>query len=139
MKNRLFTYRLKIAQLVLFAVVLLICSQAVAEITDISASQARALIMERGSNPKFTILDLRTPPEFGQGHIQGALLIDYTSPEFKARLDRLDKTGSYMVYCRSGNRSRRALKTFADLGFTDIYHMNRGILQWKAEGYPLFP
>lgn len=112
-------------------------SLAFGAVTDISAQEAQTLIAQNSGNTEFTILDIRTPPEFAQGHITGAVLIDYTTPQFKSQLDQLDKTKTYLVYCRSGNRSGRALEIFRQLGFNDIYHLKRGINEWQAKGFQL--
>jgi rhodanese-related sulfurtransferase len=98
-----------------------------------------ALIAAHQGDPGFVILDIRTPAEYAQGHIVGALSIDYYSPRFKSALDRLDRGKAYLVYCRSGNRSKRALEIFDELGFTRIYHMKGGIIDWQTQGYKLEP
>ncbi|MBI5550325.1 MAG: rhodanese-like domain-containing protein [Desulfobacterales bacterium] len=112
---------------------------AVANINEYSATEAQALIAAHQGNPDFLILDIRTPAEFAQGHIAGAVSIDYYSPQFKSILDRLDRGKTYLVYCRSGNRSKKALKIFDELGFTQIYHLSGGILDWTAKAYKLVP
>jgi rhodanese-related sulfurtransferase len=127
------------ALLVLLVLLLGGIGAAVANIKEFSATEAQALIAEHQGDSGFFILDLRTPAEFGQGHIAGALSIDYYSPQFKSALDRLDRGKTYVVYCRSGNRSKKALKIFDDLGFASIYHMSGGILDWQAKGYKLEP
>ena len=66
------------------------------------------------------ILDVRTPAEFSAGHLDGALNIDVQSAEFDALVSQLDPEGSYIVYCRSGNRSTQAIDRMAALGFTDL-------------------
>ena len=108
-------------------------------ITSVSAQEAKLLIDKHQDDSDFVILDIRTPFEFQQGHIQGALLIDYRNPQFKEVLGRLDRSKTYLVYCRSGNRSGRALDIFSNLGFEQIYHLSRGILEWQAERLALVP
>ena len=66
------------------------------------------------------ILDVRTPDEFSAGHLDGAVNIDVQSAEFDALVSQLDPEGSYLVYCRSGNRSAQAIDRMAALGFTDL-------------------
>ena len=112
---------------------------AVANINEFSATEAQALIAAHQGDSGFVILDIRTPGEFAQGHIAGALSIDYYSPQFKSAIDGLDRGKTYLVYCRSGNRSQKALKIFDELGFTKIYHMKGGILDWQAKGYTIEP
>jgi rhodanese-related sulfurtransferase len=62
------------------------------------------------------VIDVRTPDEFAAGHVDGALLIDISAPDFQARIADLDPSGSYLVYCRSGNRSAQAVATMRDAG-----------------------
>ena len=66
------------------------------------------------------IIDVRTPAEFAGGHLDGAVNIDIQSPEFVNQIDGLDRNGSYVVYCRSGNRSGMAMAQMLDMGFTDV-------------------
>lgn len=106
------------------------------EITNLSAQEAYSLIQEKMDNPDFKIIDVRTPDEFNSGHVKGAINIDYNSDTFRDTLAKLDKAGEYLVYCRSGNRSSGAVKVMEELGFTTIYHMGGGIIDWSAEGLP---
>ncbi len=66
------------------------------------------------------IIDVRTPAEFTGGHLDGAVNIDIQSPDFASQIDALDRNGSYVVYCRSGNRSGMAMTQMLDMGFTDV-------------------
>ncbi len=66
------------------------------------------------------IIDVRTPAEFAEGHLDGAVNIDVQSADFDARISALDPDGSYVVYCRSGNRSSQAIDRMTGLGFTDM-------------------
>jgi len=83
------------------------------------------------------ILDIRTPAEFQSGHLQGAVNVDYYAKDFEDSLKKLDKNAQYLVYCRTGNRSSSALKKMHKLGFTKVWHMSRGIEDWKGTGLPL--
>lgn len=87
--------------------------------------------------PKPVILDVRTPEEYAGGHLVNAILIDFYSDDFRAKLDQLDKSQVYLVYCRSGNRSGQALNIMKKLGFKKAYHMAGGIVRWVAEGLPV--
>lgn len=104
---------------------------------DVSADSAFKIIKEHAGDPEFVILDVRTPGEFRDGHIEGARLLNFRSADFRSRLDSLDRDKTYVLYCRSGNRSRGALMLMLALGFQHIYHMNRGILEWQAKELPL--
>ncbi|WP_319584330.1 rhodanese-like domain-containing protein [uncultured Pseudodesulfovibrio sp.] len=103
-------------------------------VSAVTAAQAQAELV---ADPDILVLDIRTPPEFAEGHIQGARNIDFMSADFAKRLEKLDPNAKYLVYCRSGNRSAQAMKTFARLGFNRIIHMSRGIKDWQGQGLPL--
>jgi rhodanese-related sulfurtransferase len=83
------------------------------------------------------ILDVRTPEEFNEGHIERALNIDIYGDEFGAKILELDPTKNYGVYCRSGKRSLDASNFMESNGFKDIHHLKDGILSWLADGKPV--
>lgn len=66
------------------------------------------------------VLDVRTPEEYAAGHLKGAKLLDLTSGEFEAALPSLDAAATYVVYCRSGNRSGQAVALMEKAGFTAV-------------------
>jgi phage shock protein E len=65
------------------------------------------------------VLDVRTPEEFGDGHLEGARNLPLAD-DFAAAVARLPRDGSYVLYCRTGNRSAQAAQIMAGLGFTDV-------------------
>lgn len=83
------------------------------------------------------LLDVRTPDEFGQGHLKGALNVDIRDAVFKQRIANLDKTKPVFVYCLAGSRSAEAVKALQQQGFTEIYDLKGGILKWGAAEKPL--
>ena len=83
------------------------------------------------------ILDVRTPDEFAEGHIDGAIMIDFYEADFSARLAELDPDVPYLIYCRSGNRSGQTRALLEDLGFTDVADVDGGVLAWTDAGLPL--
>ena len=129
MKN---TTKTLIASAMLGAVILAGCSSSSASIETVSPEAAATVIAEESSE---VILDIRTPQEFSEGIIDGAINIDFYEPTFAAELDALDKDAHYVVYCRSGNRSGQAMSTFEDLGFTNITEIDGGIVNWYNTGH----
>ena len=83
------------------------------------------------------IIDVRTPEEFAGGHLPGARLIDISASDFVSRIEVLDRSATYFVYCRSDNRSGQATALMADLGFDSIYELEGGTVAWLASGRPL--
>ena len=59
--------------------------------------------------------------------------------DFEKKIRALDRKKSYLVYCRTGNRSRKATVAMEALGFRAIFHMNEGIVKWKQQNLPLTP
>jgi rhodanese-related sulfurtransferase len=107
------------------------------QVQDVTSQEAFDLIQENHGNPDFIILDVRTSSEFHDGHIEGALNIDVNLPSFSEELEQLDRNATYLVYCRSGSRSRTALRIMDDLGFTSAYHLANGITEWVDAGLPV--
>lgn len=67
-----------------------------------------------------TVVDVRTPEEYDAGHLPGARNIDVSADDFESRIEALDPAESYVVYCRTGNRSAAAVRTMLDAGFDDV-------------------
>jgi len=79
------------------------------------------------------ILDVRTPDEWNDGIIPGAITIDYYKGQgFIDEVEQLDKSKNYYVYCRSGARSGNACGILNQLGFENAYNLSGGILQWSG-------
>lgn len=87
--------------------------------------------------PDVIILDVRTPEEFNAGHIANAININLEGSDFSSEVSKLEKNATVAVYCRSGNRSGVATEQMAELGFTDMYDMQGGIVDWEAAGGPV--
>jgi len=104
---------------------------------DITPEEAFNLIKENQGSPDFVIIDVRTPEEFAGGHIENAINIDYYSDTFRDDLNKLDKNKTYLIYCRSGNRSGKALDIIEESDFLEAYNMLGGITAWQAEGLPV--
>jgi|688.fasta_scaffold569482_2 rhodanese-related sulfurtransferase len=84
------------------------------------------------AKPDVVVLDVRTPGEVSEGIINGStMFIDYNSSDFEQQLDGLDKSKTYLVYCRSGNRSGKACHTMLDKGFKQVYNLDGGISAWS--------
>ena len=104
-------------------------------IEDITPQEAFTLIQNNQNNPDFVIIDVRTPQEFAEEHIENAINMDYYSETFRDELNNLDKNKTYLVYCRSGKRSGNALDIMKELNFREAYNIG-GIIEWKAAGLP---
>jgi thioredoxin 1 len=101
--------------------------------TDLSPSEFSKQLSET-ENP--TILDVRTPGEFGEGHIQNALNIDWNGASFDAQVSKLDKNKTVFVYCLSGGRSGSAARQLRSNGFKNVLELDGGMMAWRSVGLP---
>jgi len=97
----------------------------------IDPARGEALVAEGA-----VLIDVRTPAEFEEGHIEGAMLASLESGDFEAQLEDLDPSSSYVLYCRTGNRSARAAALMVERDFEQVYDMG-GIIEWEASGRPV--
>jgi len=83
------------------------------------------------------LIDVRTTAEFDSGHIPGAIHLDYQAPDFSEKVAALDRTAVYLVYCRGGVRSARAMQIMQRMGFSRVYNLQGGLNRWQADGRPI--
>ena len=106
---------------------------AASECTTLEPREFADLVAEDG----VVLLDVRTPEEFAEGHLDGALNIDVSSPDFPAQIAELDPAATYAVYCRSGNRSQTAMTLMAEAGIDNTADLGGGIGAWAQAGLPI--
>jgi rhodanese-related sulfurtransferase len=106
-------------------------------VIDINPRQAFDLIQKNQGRADFIILDVRTPAEYGSGRIAGAVNIDVGAASFGETVGKLARPATYLVYCRTGVRSRQASDIMVSLGFQNVYNMTGGITDWQAAGFPV--
>ncbi len=83
---------------------------------------------------KSQILDVRTPEEVAEGHLADATTVNFLSPDFTSQVAGLNKKGTYLLYCRSGARTRKAADAMQKMGFKHVYMLEGGITAWKEAG-----
>ncbi|WP_339657519.1 rhodanese-like domain-containing protein [uncultured Maribacter sp.] len=79
---------------------------------------------------KVILLDVRTPQEFAQGHINGAINIDWFSDDFNAQVAEIDKDETIYVYCKKGGRSLKSQIRLKELGFLHVINLEGGYDQY---------
>lgn len=89
------------------------------------------------NDPGTVLIDIRTPQEFAEGHIPGALNLDFYASGFEAELNAMDKTKTYLIYCRSGNRTGQALALMNRLGFSKVINLQKGIIDWTGNMFAI--
>ena len=96
------------------------------EIPTWTVDQVRDFIREHDPET-FTLLDVRQPEEYAEGHLPGARLIPVG--ELHARVSEVPRTDNpTIVYCRSGMRAGKDTAFLLQAGFTDVRNMAGGIL-----------
>ncbi len=96
---------------------------------QITPEQAKTIM---DTETDYIIIDARTAEEFTEGHIQGAVLLDYEDVKLKAHVVLPDKEQLILVYCRSGRRSKIASEELVKLGYTNVKEFG-GIIDWPYE------
>ncbi|GAB3832358.1 rhodanese-like domain-containing protein [Pontibacter rugosus] len=98
---------------------------------NLNATEVKQLL---ASEQDIIVLDVRTPYEFQDGHLEGAVNIDYTSPDFEQEIAKLDTAATYLLYCKSGNRSSRATAVMKRNSFNNLYNATVGFDALQAAG-----
>ena len=101
--------------------------------SSIDSKEAYGLIK---ADSNIAILDVRTAKEFVDGHLAGAVNIDVNLADFTQKIDELDRSKTYIVYCRSGRRSSKAVGIMAAKGFKNLYNVSDGFVGWNKNGLP---
>ncbi len=107
-------------------------AQTQAQVLDAAEFQAKI-----AATPDKVVLDVRTAPEYGQGHLPGAVMVDYNRSDFKQNVLKMDKNKPVFVYCAAGARSKNAAKLLVDLGFKSVFDLRDGLHAWKSAGLPI--
>lgn len=107
-----------------------------AQSDGINVLSPKDFIKQAKADTTAIILDVRTPGEYKEEHLAGALQLDFLNSEvFDAGIKLLDKSHTYYVYCRSGKRSYHACMKMQKQGLK-VFDMEGGILNWKRLGMP---
>ncbi len=101
-------------------------SKVTAEYHKITQEQAKERMTK---NPKVIILDVRTPQEYKDGHIDKAINVPNEDINTTPPKELPDKNAEILVYCRSGHRSKQASDKLVKMGYTNIYDFG-GINTW---------
>lgn len=101
-----------------------------AEVKQIDAAQ----FVQMAKDSNTVIIDVRTPGEVAEGYIPGATkFIDYNGSDFESQIMGLDTNKTYLVYCKSGNRSGKATTFMVQHGFKNVCNLQGGISAWPGE------
>jgi rhodanese-related sulfurtransferase len=100
-------------------------------VKNVSAEEAKALML---AHPEIEILDVRTPAEYGAGHLKKSENVDFLGSEFLKNIKNLDPNKSYLVYCAVGGRSKQAAQLMQKHGFNSVYNSKEGFPALKKVG-----
>jgi thioredoxin len=118
--------------LLLLPIAILSCTgQASKNIKTLEAKDFAAII-NTTQNPQ--ILDVRTPEEFAEEHIEKAANVNWLGDHFVVDAEKFNKSKPVFVYCKSGARTKKATEKLVQLGFKNIYELEGGFLKWSAAG-----
>lgn len=106
-----------------------------AENPNIEVVSPKEFQTKLAEDPNSYLLDVRTPEEYETGHLRGAHSIDWFDANFKQQADKIDKSKTIYVYCRSGKRSYEAARYLTSKGYK-VVDMDGGILAWQRAALP---
>jgi rhodanese-related sulfurtransferase len=96
---------------------------------DVANMTQQAFIQANKS--QWQIVDVRTPQEYAQGHIPGAINLPLSKIVNGVVPELLDKDQTTVLYCRSGYRAGKASKIMQGQGFSDLKHLEGDMLGWQ--------
>ena len=102
-------------------------------VTETNSKEVFAMLQ---NTKKWVVLDVRTPGEFSQGHIKGAINIDINQPDALKSIGKLDHKAKYIVHCRTNRRSKIAVDYMTQNGFKTVYQMMDGMNGWMQNQLP---
>lgn len=97
---------------------------------------ADALLQEQARQPQqLFVLDVRSPQEFAEGHVPGAVNVPHD--QVSARLAEIPRDKDVVLYCRSGRRAGLAADVLAANGYKRLLHLDGDMQAWTAQGRPV--
>lgn len=103
---------------------------------EYNSSKVKKIIDLCKNDSDLIILDIRTPTEFKDGHLENAQNIDFYGQNFSSQINNLPKHRPIVLYCRSGSRSSSAFTMMQGMGFAVVYNLTGGINGWTSAGFP---
>lgn len=99
---------------------------------NVPSTEVQRLMTEKKN---LFLLDVRTPDEFRQARLKGAVLIPIS--EIERRIGEVPRNRPVLVYCAVGSRSSLAAGILAGKGYGEVYNMPDGIVGWYRNGLPV--
>ncbi|MCE7057459.1 rhodanese-like domain-containing protein [Algoriphagus sp. AGSA1] len=101
---------------------------------SISVAEFEEIAKNKGAT---VIIDVRTPEEIEKGYLPRARNIDVSNENFENEISKLPKNKTYLLYCKAGVRSEKAMEMMKEAGFKYVFSLSGGIDAWKEAGKPV--
>ncbi len=124
--------KVKIALFVLVALFLTYCNNQPKKHKTFTVQQVHKIIIK---DVNIQILDVRTPEEYMEGHLEKAINKNWYDSNFSNKINELDKTKPVLIYCEAGGRSETAAQKLTELGFKNVIQLKGGIEDWNRAGF----
>jgi len=85
----------------------------------------------RESSEKYIFIDIRERAEYEKSHIEGAINIPYSDYDFDEQIDEFSKNENYIMYCKKGICSLKAIEIMKEYGFKNLYNLENGFREGK--------
>ena len=83
------------------------------------------------------VVDVRTPAEYANGHVPGAVNVPLQSEDFDKRVKAMSKDKTYLVYCAVGGRSAKASARMKELGVPNVLDFTGSMRAWREAEKPV--
>lgn len=134
----------RLITVLLVIAMVLSCKENKTETQEVTKSEQQKVINKKLASADFKssienksvqLIDVRTPEEFSEGHLINANNIDFYESDFLTQMNKLDKNKPVYIYCRSGGRSGKTAVQLKKQGFTEVYDLEGGILEWMENNF----
>lgn len=125
---------MKLLSRLICVLVLCVAIPVLAAEKDVLSPKEAAKILGR---PDIVLVDVRTPGEFAEGHLKGAVNINFFGPRFEYDIQKLPKDKTLLLYCKTGVRSARAAEMIREEGERKVFDLGGGIQAWRKAGMPV--
>jgi rhodanese-related sulfurtransferase len=126
----------KIALLLVLSISFVSCAQSTKSKTNTIETREDVVVSLISPNELYSklgdiqLIDVRTPEEYAKGHLKNSVNINFYDTSFTEDMNKLDKSRELYIYCRSGGRSGKASRQLEKMGFTKVYDLQGGIINW---------
>jgi rhodanese-related sulfurtransferase len=98
-------------------------------------TEQQLLARQAKHDPSLVVLDVRTPKEYAEGHVPGAVNISHD--QVASRLAEIPRDKDVVLYCHSGRRAGMAADVLKSNGYSRLYHLEGDMMGWVAQKQPL--